>query len=370
MSHVTTPKAPVRRQAGPSPYVPLTGLLDDWLAEGIITPEQAERIHARAEATGRTGVVLPESAGRSSLAVEALGYLGGVIVVVATMLIAAQYWSDITVGWRLVIVGAAAAAMLAGGLAVPARLEDVGVRLRSVLWLASTGAVAGFLGLLGSEVFDLTESDLALMTMAGTAVLAMTLWGAHRVLVQQMVMMVALMATAAAAIADSVQTDTLPGLGVWGVGAVWLLLGWGGILGPRPVVVVLGAGATIVGAIGMMSYDAGIVLAMATAAAIVSAAVLFRDLVLLAVGALGALVVLPPAVNRWFPDSLAAPIALLVVGALLVGAALWIARRRVRRGGTVSLTHDYSVGQPAVALRAAAGVIVAVVATVLTIALV
>jgi hypothetical protein len=106
---------------------------------------------------------------------------------------------------------------------------------------------------------------------------------------------------------------------------VWLLLGWGGILGPRRVVVPLGAAAMVIGAMMTMQYDAGIILAILTAAAIVSVAVLFRDLVLLAVGAVGALIVLPPAVSRWFPDNLAAPVALLALGALLVSSALWIA---------------------------------------------
>ena len=49
--------------------------------------------------------------------------------------------------------------------------------------------------------------------------------------------MVAGMGTVAAAIADFVQNKALPGLGIWGVVVVWLLLGWGGILGKRPFVV-------------------------------------------------------------------------------------------------------------------------------------
>jgi hypothetical protein len=98
-----------------------------------------------------------------------------VIVVVATMLIASHYWSGITPNGRILIVGGAGMALLAGGLAVPARLADVGVRLRSILWLASTAATGGFLGLLGSEVLGLTDADLALMIAFGTAVLGAVL---------------------------------------------------------------------------------------------------------------------------------------------------------------------------------------------------
>ena len=37
---------------------------------------------------------------------------------------------------------------------------------------------------------------------------------------------------------------------------------------------------------------------------------------------------LPSSIVELFPDDLAAPIALLIVGALLVGSGLFIARRR------------------------------------------
>ena len=296
----------------------------------------------------RSGATRPAAATQASARSFVAGRrgpsLGGVIVVVATLLIAfsvlGRYHRERTRHHRRRRRG------------VPARGREwaVPTGLRRRRRPATQHPVAGLdrrrgpgtLGLLGwKEVFGLTEADLALMTTAGTAVLGAALWTRHRVIVQQIVLMVALMATAAAAIADFVQTEALPGLGIWGVAVVWLLLGWGGILGPRPFVVPVSAAATVIGAIMTMQYDAGIVLAILTAAAIVSAAVLFRDLVLLAVGAAGALIVLPPAVSRWFPDSLAAPVALLAVGVLLVSSALWIARRRVR-GGQAALAATTS----------------------------
>ena len=74
--------------------------------------------------------------------------------------------------------------------------------------------------------------------------------------------------------------------------------------------------------------NAGNVLALVTAAAVVTTAVLFRDLLLLGVGAFGTLLVLPAVITEWFPGRLAAPIAMLAVGAVLVGAALFVAHRR------------------------------------------
>jgi hypothetical protein len=84
----------------------------------------------------------------------------------------------------------------------------------------------------------------------------------------------------------------------------------------------------------------GNVLALLTAAAVVTAAVLFRDLLLLA------------------------------VGTMLVGAALFVARRRDKQPGPSVPVHDFSVGTPAVAMWVAGVAGVAVVAVVVTAALV
>jgi hypothetical protein len=209
-----------------------------------------------------------------------------------------------------------------------------------------------------------------LLNAVGTTAFAALLWSRHRVIPQQVAMMVGAMIVAGAVIADFVTTDGLPGAGVWGVAVVWLLLGWGGLLRPRRAVVAFGAVGALVGAMITMADDAGIAFAMGTAAAIVVTAVLMRDLVLLVVGGVGALQVLPTALTRWFPDSQAAPFGLLGLGALLVGVALWTARRRVRRPDAARATRDYSAGRPEVALRAAAVVAVVVTGTVLVIALV
>jgi hypothetical protein len=73
--------------------------------------------------------------------------------------------------------------------------------------------------------------------------------------------------------------------------------------------------------------EAGVVLALVTTAAVVAAAVQFRDVVLLAIGALGALNVLPAAITTWFPETVVAPHALLAVGATLVAVTLRGARK-------------------------------------------
>jgi hypothetical protein len=174
------------------------------------------------------------------------------------------------------------------------------VRLRSVLWLAATGAFAGFLALLTADILDLDEADAAALASAGTAAGASVLWWLHRHLPQQMATMVALMVTAGSLVNDVAPGhDSLPGLGAWTVAATWLLLGWGGLLRPRLVVLPLGAAAMVVSASMTLPTNAGFVLAIGTVAFVVALAVLQSDLLLLAVGAMGTLMVLPAAATEW-----------------------------------------------------------------------
>ena len=370
MSRHAVTRSPTSRPTEPQsgelgPAVPLTSLLETWVADQLITPEQAHRILVRGDILVQAPPAVQEHPHeRSSLVVEALGYLGGVIILVASILIASLYWDQADTAARLVIVGGVAAVLLAAGFAIPERLEDVGIRLRSALWLFSSVAFAGFLGLLGADALNMADKDVFLLTSAGVAAYAAGLWLIDRTLVQQFAMMVSLMLTAAALTNELGVSDALPGFAVWGVALIWLLLGWGGLLEPRPFVMVFGAAGMFAGALTTIPTYAGIVLALVTALAVVATAVLLRDLLLLAVGAFGTLLVLPSSVIELFPGDLAAPIAMLVVGALLVGAGLFIARRRHTRPEAGSPAHDFSVGTPAAAITAA-GVTAATVAAVI-----
>ena len=367
-SPTSRPPEPRAGELGPS--VPLTSLLETWVADQLITPEQADRILVRGQVAVQAPPPEQKRPARSSLVIEALGYLGGVIILVASILVASLYWDQVTTTARLVILGSVAGLLLAAGFAVPERLEDVGIRLRSVLLLLSTGALAGFLGVLGADALDMADQDVFLLISAGVTVYAIGLWLISQTLVQQLAMMLGVMLTAAALTNELDVSQALPGLAVWGVALIWVVLGWGGVLEPRRFVMVFGAAGMFVGAMTTIPTNAGNVLALVTAAAVVATAVLFRDLLLLAVGAFGTLLVLPAVIIEWFPGSLAAPIAMLAVGAVLVGAALFVARRRHTKPAPSVPIHDFSVGTPAVAMWAAGVVGVAVTAVIVTLAVI
>ncbi|MBF4769572.1 DUF2157 domain-containing protein [Nocardioides agariphilus] len=327
------------KRSAPRP-VPLATLVEGWLADGVISPEQARQMTAQGpplveppvaahRVATRPPVEPPERHPASTLAVEALGYLGGVVVLVSSILIMNLYWQDLSDLTRALVLGGASLALLAAGLATPARLGDVGIRLRSVLWVSATAAFGVFAILLTQNVLDIEEEHSAVLTTAATAAVAAGLWFLHRHLLQQMVTVLALMLTAGASIHDMFPAhDSLPGVGVWAVATVWLLLGWAAVVQPRWAVVPIAAFGVVIGSLMTLPADAGFVLAIGSVSLVVTLAVLTADLPLLAVGAFGTLNVLPAAVNEWFPDSDAVPFALLGVGLLLVLLAVWTARRR------------------------------------------
>lgn len=367
-SRPSLPREPRAGELGSS--VPLTSLLETWVADQLITSEQADRILVRGQVAVQAPPPAQQGPARSSVVIEALGYLGGVIILVASILVASMYWDQVTTTARLVVLGSVAGLLLAAGLVVPERLEDVGVRLRSVLLLLSTGALAGFLGVLGADALDMADQDVSLLISAGVTFYAVGLWLMSENLVQQLAMMLGALLTAAALTNELDVSQALPGLAVWGVALIWVVLGWGGVLEPRRFVMVFGAAGMFAGAMTTIPTNAGNALALVTAAAVVTTAVLFRDLLLLGVGAFGTLLVLPAVITEWFPGRLAAPIAMLAVGAVLVGAALFVAHRRHAQPAPRVPIHDFSVGTPGVAIWAAGVVGVAVTAVIVTAALI
>ena len=282
------------------------------------------------------------------------------LVVVAAVTIAGRYWTAIGVPGRVAIALGAAALLLAIGAAVP-QTSGAGRRLRAVSW-----ALVGR----GARVRD--RSPRRRCPRAGTArrcrcspaavcvVYGGVLWSRRPGALQQGVLLAALAVTAGSAAALLPGgTEPVVGLAVWGLGLVWLLLGWGGLLEPWPAVEVCGGIAAIVGALLTVEATWGGLPAVGTVVALVTAGVVLRDIVLTAMGTLAALLIVPAVSERYFPDMLAPPLTLLLAGTLLVAAALYVARRGGRRA-----LSERRAGEPRTAAGLAAGVTVAVVALV------
>jgi hypothetical protein len=336
----------------------LPQLIDGWVKSGFISPEQGSLLKGSVASQPSGVFSLPEH--RGSLVIEAVGYLGGAILLAGCILVASQLWDDLSTSTRVTVVGLASLLLVSVGFLVPA--GTIGGRLRAVLWAAGTGAFAGFLDLLTDEALDLGGPDVRLYTSLGTAALAAGLFAVRRTVVQQLVLMVAT-AVFAAAVVDRLPAPTeATGLGVFAVGLVWASLAWGGLLSPQSFGLALGAAMTIFGAMLTGEADSGMVLTLLTIVAVLVWAVVVRDLALLVVAAVGALINAPPAIGRWFPDSTAAGFGVVAAGALLVLVAVGIARRSPRPTGAVPA---WTVGTPRRGILAAALVVVAVTAVVL-----
>lgn len=321
-----------------------------WVSDGIISEEQGRRILARTPAAPRS-----EPSG-SPIVAEALGYLGGVVVVVGGLLIGARYWAEIGVPARLAVLAAVAVGLATAGNLVPSRLGEAAHRLRSVLWTCSLAASAATLAVVAVDVLDLSGQRVALLVSAGTAVLALLLHRRDGSLLLQLATGVAVLATAGSAAAVLVEPESAPGAAIWAVGAAWAILGWGEVLLPRRVVMAVGGIAMIIGAMFTIQHDAGVVATLATAGLLVVVSLVTRDPLMLAVGALGAFQVLPVAVSRWFPDSVVAPLLLVVIGLALVALAVLVVRRQPSRDRAARAVLDRRV-----AVLAAVGIVLAAV---------
>ena len=340
------------------------GLLDDlehqldaWVGRELITREQANRIldeERGPEQAARQGSICPlqpadlggpaaspataRGVEPANLVTEALGYVGGILILIAAGLIAGQYFDDLGRAGRLAVIGAAGLALFGGGYlvqVVPGRAATG--RLRSVLWVLTVAAVAAFLGLLADESFGWTDEKGAFLAASGAALAGLALWRWHRWLLQQVAVVVALAVALGSGVSAFLGEGevALSGLAIWGLGAVWLMLGWGRHVRPRYVTDLLGGVTVTIGSLLTMEYDQGAALAMATAAGLVFTGVRLRALALLGVGSIATLSVVPAVMQRYFPDTIAAPLALLAAGVLLVVAALATASR-VRHGEHLS----------------------------------
>ncbi|KRE98686.1 hypothetical protein ASG88_16665 [Nocardioides sp. Soil777] len=302
---------------------------------GLITTEQSQAIRQHeAEHHGASTAVAvapPPPETGPSLVVEALGYLGGVVMLVGTGILAGTYWADLSVPLRLVLIGATALALVGAGFAVPDRLGDAAGRLRSVLWAIGVAATAGFLGVFSTEVLDRYDEHALVVIGPCTAVVAGILWWLRPTWLQQLALFVPLLLSAVAVAMEVTSTDSSwGGAAVWAVAVGWAVLSWAGRLEPRVTGVAMGMLGAVFGAL-TMTAEVGIALGVGTAVAAAVVALWERSLPWLGVAAIAMLWSMPRAADAWFPGRLSAALTLIITGGALVGAAVWVARHQGRQ---------------------------------------
>lgn len=306
-------------------------LIESWLRRGVITPEQAGvmRADVARDAVEPAPATAPGER-EGSVLVEALGWLGATIVVIGLGLLVGTWWNDLGSVGRIALVVVVAAALVAAGFALP-DASGASRRVRAALWLAGSLGAAFAAGLLVDDAGLADDELIGAIAALVSAAVSGVLWWIGRHVVQHLATAIAVSAAPALLVSrfDPPPGDGLwPGLTIAAVGASWAALAAAGAIRPDDVGVRIGGAISTVGFLGTLGNDAGRVIAVLAVAGWVGVALWRSDLVLLGVAALGALISVPVLVTDWFPGALSAAFALLVVGGLLVGAAVFVARRR------------------------------------------
>lgn len=296
-----------------------------WTADGLIDPGLAGRIEAAEVA--RTGFT-PHR--RVPIIAEILGYVGTVVAVTAAFISVRQVFHNITPAAELAITAVAGAGLLIAGAAVRAAREPALARLRSVLWLFGTIAVAGCAEVLTRHFLHLSSQYAALTVELTWLACAWPLWWLTRSVVQHLAVFagtVGVVETSLFLIEPDAGNFGF-GLALWLVAAAWAVATWRRYLAPELTGLLLGGAGLVIGAGVAMDAAAGQVLAVLTVAGLFAVGVLARRVLPIVFGAIGTVYIVPDVAQRYLPGSVWAPLSVGVVGLVLCGVAIWLARSR------------------------------------------
>lgn len=303
--------------------------LDDrlraWRDAGLITDEQVAAIRSFEHPEER----------RVPLVAEVLGYLGGSLALVAIGVLVSQYWSQMELWARLLLVGVLTVVFLLAGWWIRRIDNPAVVRLKGFLWLLGTAGVALWFGLFADGSLRADEPTTTLIAFGAAAVVAWLLWRINCSMLQEAAMFASIVGVAISALGEFPHMpEEFFGLAIWALGVAWALLAWGLVVSPERTGYVLGSGAMLIGAQAFAvappgDLGWGLLLGVVTAGALLAAAVAVRETILLGFGAAGIFIFVPQIIFEFFGDTIGVPVALFLTGVLLLGTALLVARLRV-----------------------------------------
>jgi hypothetical protein len=305
----------------------LSEQLARWTASGLIDADQAGRIEA---AERKRAVTLRQR--RLPLVAEVLGYVGAIIAITAIVVTVRQIWKHVPTSVESAIAVLIAAGLLLAGAALRTDADPALARLRSVLWLLSTAGVAAFVAVVSDKYLHLADTDGALSTAAASLVYAVLLWWRNKSALQHLAVFGAAVAVLETTI-DRIDPHAGPfafGIALWVIALAWGIAVSRGVLLPTSIGMLLSGAGALAGAIVAMDQPVGVLLAITTVSALFVGGVLMHEVPLIGIGAAGTLYVVPDVATRYLPGSVAAPLAIAIVGVVLLGFALWLAKQRRR----------------------------------------
>jgi hypothetical protein len=312
------------------------------LAAGILDSSTAERI--RAFEASRSAEREQDEDNRPGV-IEVLLYLGVAVLAVGVFALMAQNWPELQSGARIAALAVPAALCLGGGALMRVSPEAGIQRAGQVAWLVAVALAAGTMAVFLNEYHpggrEFEDDQESMLLIAGaTAALALVLWvfSPKHAQVLALAAAVFFVAQALGNWPDDF-SEGLAGVTLLAVGVAAVALTEFGLLRPRDSSQLLFGAMAIAG-----PYQAGFIedglpfeiLAFVVGAALIGLGVTRSSFVYVLVGVTGLFVALVTFIFEHFEDDIGAPLALILSGAILIGAVLLLARFRptLRRRAT------------------------------------
>ncbi|HEX6263597.1 MAG TPA: hypothetical protein VF097_12195 [Actinomycetota bacterium] len=282
--------------------------------------------------------------------IEFVGYAGAAVALSAASTALGQEAGE---GVRIAFDLITAVVLLAAGWAIAGRPEPY-PRMQSVFWFVAVFSVVDLAGVLFGEVIEgLDERMVVFLTALVAALSSLVLWWVLRRSLQ----VLALILTGYIAIISLVFPDpgdfilgppdlSAVGFVTWLLGGGVIFLGWLGWLGPRRTALAVGSILALIGPFFFLiggEEIVGEILALATAFALMVLGSWVEDRGVAGLGIAGTLIVASTIVANHVEDQGPA-IAVLVVGLLLLGAAILVARGSI--GGPSALEEGEAPPPP------------------------
>lgn len=261
---------------------------------------------------------------------EIVGYLGAAIgLTAASIALGASATPTVQVIFNLVT----AVVLFGAGLGL-GREAGAYARMRSVFWFLSVFLIAGMVAILLGESLGLSPKNVVILSGLSSAVYSFALWLMSRRSLQVLALILSLLVTIQAAIFPDLTgltgppTFTTVGLVTWLFGGGVIAAGALGVLTPRRTTLAVGSIIAIVGPLFLLPGDTQILgesLSLLTAVGLLAAGAWFGELGMTGIGIAGTLLASSAIVGNHVSGQGAA-IAVLVVGLVMVGVAIALAR--------------------------------------------
>jgi len=307
--------------------------LERWLADGIITAEQAEQMRLSAVGSPPAASSEPAEEKRIPIVTEILGYVGAALAMWAVLFLVSEFWGNLTDWAQASLFGALALVFMAAGSALLDAEEPALGRLSSVLWAASVIALGGALYVLFDPIAGLSIDTTWTLVGAIAAVVGGLMLRRQTSVAQHVVFFAGVTTALMSLLYVGLEPELFVfGFVAWGIGLVWIMVTRAGVLAPPTVGIVLGAIAMLYGA-QMVAFEGeietfGVLLGVVTAALFATAGIVMRERLAIVLGGIGIFWFVPQAMFHFFGETFGGMFGLFVSGLAIVALAIWFSRHK------------------------------------------